>query len=114
MAEYQAEVHRMEKFFDGFKVRCIPRVDNRDMDHLTWITYSRAPTPTDVIIEKLSKTSVKGAESSEEAMGKDLMVIDEPKQEPTYDWMHMINMFLESQPPSDDNAKVERIVDKSK
>jgi ribonuclease HI len=114
MVEYQAEVHIMEKFFDGFKVRCIPRIDNRDADHLAWITYSMAPTPPDVIIEKLSKTSVKEAESSEEAMGKDLMVIDEPKQEPTYDWMHMINMFLESQPPSDDNAEVERIVDKSK
>jgi hypothetical protein len=37
------------------------------------------------------------------------MVIDELEQEPTYDWMDLIRMFLDNQPPSDDNAKVERI-----
>jgi hypothetical protein len=42
------------------------------------------------------------------------MVIDEPEQEPAYDWMNLIKMFLENQPPSDDNAKVERIAGKSK
>jgi ribonuclease HI len=34
MVKYLAEVHRMEKFFDGFEVRYIPRLDNRDADHL--------------------------------------------------------------------------------
>jgi hypothetical protein len=34
MAEYLAEVHRMEKFFDGFEVRYLPCLDNRDVDHL--------------------------------------------------------------------------------
>jgi RNase P subunit RPR2 len=38
------------------------------------------------------------------------MVIDEPDQ----DWMHMIKIFLENQPPLDDNAKVEHIERKSK
>jgi hypothetical protein len=42
------------------------------------------------------------------------MVINEPKQEPTYDWMHPIKMFLENQPSSDDNTEVERITRKSK
>jgi hypothetical protein len=42
------------------------------------------------------------------------MVIEEPGQEPAYDWMHPIKMFLENQPPSDDNAEVERIARKSK
>jgi ribonuclease HI len=28
MAEYLAEVRRLEKFFDGFEVRYIPRLDN--------------------------------------------------------------------------------------
>jgi hypothetical protein len=42
------------------------------------------------------------------------MVINELKQEPTYDWMHLIKMFLENQPPSDDNVKVKRIAHKSK
>jgi hypothetical protein len=37
------------------------------------------------------------------------MVIDELEQEPTYDWMNPIKIFLENQPPSDDNANVERI-----
>jgi hypothetical protein len=34
MAEYLAEVHKMEKFFDGFEVRYVPCLDNRDADHL--------------------------------------------------------------------------------
>jgi ribonuclease HI len=34
IVEYLSEVHRMEKFFDGFQVRYIPRLDNRDADHL--------------------------------------------------------------------------------
>jgi hypothetical protein len=42
------------------------------------------------------------------------MVIDEAEQEPAYDWMNLTKMFLENQPPSDDNAKVERITCKSK
>jgi hypothetical protein len=55
MAEYLAEVHIMEKFFDGFEVRYVPRLDNQDTDHLAWIAPSRAPTPSDIIVEKLSK-----------------------------------------------------------
>jgi hypothetical protein len=41
MAGYLAEVHRMEKFFDGFEVRYVPRLDNHDTDDLTWIASSR-------------------------------------------------------------------------
>jgi hypothetical protein len=37
------------------------------------------------------------------------MVIDNLEHESVYDWMHLIKMFLENQPPSDNNAKVERI-----
>jgi hypothetical protein len=33
MAEYLAELRMMEKFFDEFKVRYVPRLDNRDDDH---------------------------------------------------------------------------------
>jgi ribonuclease HI len=50
MTEYLVEVCRMEKFFDGFEVWYVPRLDNRDADHLVWIASSRAPTPPDVII----------------------------------------------------------------
>jgi hypothetical protein len=114
MAEYLVEMHRMEKFFDMFKVRYVPRLDNCDVDHLTWIASSRASTPQDVIIEKLSKPLVKPAKAANEAIKQDLMVIDEPDQEPEYDWMHPIKMFLENQPPSDDNAGVQRIMRKSK
>jgi hypothetical protein len=53
----------MEKFFDGFEVQYVPLLDNRDTDHLAWIASSRAPTPLDVIIEKLFKPSVNPAES---------------------------------------------------
>jgi hypothetical protein len=114
MAEYLIEVRRMEKFFDGFEVRYVPRLDNRDADHLVWIASFRAPPLSDIIIEKLSKPSVKPGESTSEAIRQDLMVINELKQEPTYDWMHLIKMFLENQPPSDDNVKVKRIAHKSK
>jgi ribonuclease HI len=72
------------------------------------------PTPSDVIIEKLFKPSVKPAETANEAIKQDLMVIDEPDQEPEYDWMNPVKMFLENQPPSDDNAKVEHITRRSK
>jgi hypothetical protein len=84
MAEYLAEVRMMEKFFDGFKVQYIPRLDNRDADHLAWIASSRAPTPPDVIDERLSKPLVKSEESISK-VGPKLMIIHEPAQQPTYD-----------------------------
>jgi hypothetical protein len=34
MAEYVAEMRRMDKFFDMFEVWYVPRLDNRDADHL--------------------------------------------------------------------------------
>jgi ribonuclease HI len=76
MAEYLAEVHRMEKFFDGFEVRYVPRLNNRDVNHLAWIASSRAPTPLDVIVERLFKPSVKPEESTSQAE-LELMIIDE-------------------------------------
>jgi hypothetical protein len=44
-----------------------------------WIASSREPTPLDVIIEKLSKPSIKSTEEDTEAAKQDLMVINEPK-----------------------------------
>jgi hypothetical protein len=79
MTHYQEEVRKMEKFFDGFEVRYVLRLDNYDTDHLAWIASFRAPTPPDVVIEKLSKPSVKSAEEDTEATTSDLMVIDEPE-----------------------------------
>jgi hypothetical protein len=62
MAEYLVEMHRMEKFLDGFEVQHVPHLENYDADHLAWIASSRAPTPPDVIIEKLFKPSIRLAE----------------------------------------------------
>jgi hypothetical protein len=42
MTEYLAKMRRMEKLFDGFEVRYVPRLDNRDVDYLAWIASSRA------------------------------------------------------------------------
>jgi hypothetical protein len=67
----------MEKFFDGFEVRYVPRLDNQDVDHLAWIASSRAPILSDIIIEKLTKPSVKAVESLREA---GLMIIDGAEQ----------------------------------
>jgi hypothetical protein len=58
---------------------------------LAWIASSRAPTPPDVIVVKLSKPSVMPAKPISEA---DLMVIDERDQEPMFDWINPIKMFL--------------------
>jgi hypothetical protein len=77
MAEYLTEVRRMEKFFDGFEIRYVPRLDNRDADHLAWIASSRVPILSIVIIEKLTKPSVKAVETLREA---DLMIIDGAEQ----------------------------------
>jgi hypothetical protein len=77
MAEYLAEVRRMEKFFDGFQVQYVPRLDNRNADHLAWIASSKSPTPPDVIVERLFKPSVKPEESTSQAE-LELMIIDEP------------------------------------
>jgi hypothetical protein len=114
MIKYLAEVRRMEKFFDGFKVRYVPRLDNRGADHLAWIASSRAPTLLDIIVEMLSKPSVKSAESISKVIEQDLMVIDKSEHEFACDWMHPIKMFLKNHPPSDDNAEVECIARKSK
>jgi hypothetical protein len=84
MAEYLAELCRIEKFFDGFKVRYVPHLDNHDANHLAWIVSSRVPTPPDVIIERLFKPSVKPEESTGQAQ-LELMIIDEPAQQPIYD-----------------------------
>jgi hypothetical protein len=77
MAEYLTEVRRMEKFFDGFEIRYVPRLDNRDADHLAWIASSRVPILSNVVIEKLTKPSVKAVETLREA---DLMIIDGAEQ----------------------------------
>jgi hypothetical protein len=89
-------------------------LDNHDIYHLAWIASSRAPIPLDVIIEKLTKPSFRSAEEAIDVAKRDLMVIDEPKQGLAYDWMSLIKMFFDNQPPSDDNAKVEYITRKSK
>jgi hypothetical protein len=49
------------------------------------IAFSRAPTVLDVIIEKLSKPLIKPVGEDIEVAKLDLMVINEPEQEPTYD-----------------------------
>jgi hypothetical protein len=104
----------MEMFFDGFEVRYVPRLDNCDIDHPTWIASSGEPTPPDVIIEQLTEPLVRLAEEAIDAAKPDMMVIDELELGLTYDWMSPIKTFLDNQQPSDDNAEVERITSKSK
>jgi hypothetical protein len=111
MAEYLAEVRRMEKFFYVFEVRYVPRLDNQDVDHLAWIASSRALILLDVIIEKLTMPSVKAVKTLRET---DLMNIDGVEQQPEIDWMSPIKAYLDNQPISDDNAKIERITRKSR
>ena len=58
MADYLAEVRKMEKYFDGFEVCYVPRLDNKDTDHLAWIASSESVVPEDVVLEKLLVPSV--------------------------------------------------------
>jgi hypothetical protein len=95
MVGYLAEVHRMEKFFDGLEVWYVSCLDNHDADHLAWIASSKAPTPPDVIVERLSKPSVKPEESTSE-VGPEQMIIDEQARQPAYDWMSLIRAYLDN------------------
>jgi hypothetical protein len=94
MVDYLIEVCTMEKFFDGFEVWYVPRLENYDADHLAWIASSRTPTLPDVIIKKLSKPSIRPTDEDIDAAKPDLMVINESKQRLAYDWMSSIKMFL--------------------
>jgi hypothetical protein len=113
MAEYLAQVRRMEKFFDGFEVWYVPHLDNCDADHLAWIASSRARTPPDVTVERSFKPLVKPEESTGQAE-LELMIIDEPAQQPVDDWMSPIMTYIYNQLPSDDNVEVECIARKSR
>jgi hypothetical protein len=113
MVEYLTEVHMMEKFFDEFEVQYVPHLDNSDTDHLAWIASSKAPTPPDDIVERLSKPSIKPEESISKA-GPELMVINDTAPQPAYDWMILIKTYLDNQPLSDDNVKVECITRRSR
>jgi hypothetical protein len=110
MADYLAEVRRIEKFFDGFEVRHIPRLDNWDVDHLAWIASSRVLIPSKVNVEKLTKPSIK----LETLREMDLMIIDRAEQQPKIDWMCPIKAYLDNQLISDDNAEIECIARKSR
>jgi hypothetical protein len=89
----------------------MPRLDNRGTDHLAWIASSRAPTPPDVILERLTKPSVKEIESSKDTC---FMAIDGPDQQSGCDWMSQIRSYLENHPLADDNVEIERIARKSR
>jgi hypothetical protein len=69
------------------------------------------PIPSDIIIEKLTKPSVKAVETLREV---DLMIIDGAEQQPEIDWMSPIKAYMDNQPISDDNAEIERIARKSR
>jgi hypothetical protein len=86
-------------------------MDNRDADHIAWIASSRVPIPSDVIIEQLTKPSVKAVEPLREV---DIMIIDGAEQQPEIDWMSPIKAYLDNQPISDDNAEIECIARKSR
>jgi hypothetical protein len=81
------------------------------MDHLAWIAPSRAPIPSDVIVEKLTKPSIKSVETLRET---DLMIIDGVEQQLEIDWMSPIKVYLDNQPISDDNTEIEHVTRKSR
>jgi hypothetical protein len=56
---------------------------------------------------------VKPEESTSQAE-LELMIIDEPAQQPADDWMSPIRAYLDNQPPLDDNTEVECVAHKSR
>jgi hypothetical protein len=93
--------------FYGFDLQYVPFLDNWGADHLAWIASSRAPMPSDVIVEPSIKSVVTLTET-------DLMIIDGAEQQTEIDWMSPINAYLDNQAISDDNAEIERIARKSR
>jgi hypothetical protein len=87
MAEYLAESAKNGEVFLWFRGTICPTPGQPDADHLAWIASSRAPIPPDVIIDKLTKPSVKAVEMLRET---NLMIIDGAKQQPEIDWMSPI------------------------
>jgi ribonuclease HI len=88
MAKYLEEVWKMEKFFNGFKVRYVPMLDSRDTSHLAWVASSLALTPQEVIIERFIKPSVTVKWQEANSVHQDLMVVDRDDQQPdATDWM---------------------------
>jgi hypothetical protein len=69
------------------------------------------PIPLDIIIEKLTKPSIKAVETLRET---DLVIIDGAEQQPEIDWMSPIKAYLDNQPILDDNVEIERITRKSR
>jgi hypothetical protein len=67
--------------------------------------------PSNVIVEKLTKPSIKSVETLRET---DLMIIDGAEQQPEVDWMSPIKAYLDNQPILDDNAKIKHIARKSR
>ena len=111
MADYLVEVQKMEKYFDGFEVRYVPRLDNKDVDHLAWIASSRSPIPEDVILEKLvvpsAATTNQGLPSQPEP---EVMIIDAPNGDnPEEDWRIPIKDYLESELLPDDSPEAQRM-----
>jgi hypothetical protein len=101
--------NRQRIHFYSFEVRYVPRLDNRDADHLALIASSRVPILSYIIIEKLTKPLVKAVEPLREA---DLMIIDGAEQQPEIDWMSSIKTYLDNQPISNSNAEIECIARK--
>jgi hypothetical protein len=94
MTDYFAEVQRMEKFFNGFEVWYVSRLDIRDVGHPAWIASSRAPIPSYIIIEKLAKPSIKSVDMLREM---DLRIIDGAEQQLKIDWMSPIKAYQDNQ-----------------
>lgn len=63
---------------------------------------------------KIEKPSVASTTATVDTVDQELMAIDEEEPEPANDWMQPIRLFLENNPPPDDNTEAERIARKAK
>jgi hypothetical protein len=86
-------------------------MDNRDANHLAWVTTSRALMPPDVIVERLAKPSIKT--KHQDVGSAYLLIIDGKEPNEGDNLMQSIRTFLENWLVPDDNVEAERVACKS-
>nr|ABG66061.1 retrotransposon protein, putative, unclassified [Oryza sativa Japonica Group] len=59
MDAYVREVRRMERHFDGLKLRHVPQRDNTVADELSRVASARAPLPLGTFEERLAQPSAR-------------------------------------------------------
>jgi hypothetical protein len=120
LSKYLAEVRKLEKRFDGIKVRHVYRKENVEPDELARRASRREPLEPGTFLDILAKPSVKEVSGevnpdtpdiSSEATEAERAVAD---IETTDDWRTPLIKFINSDELPEDDAEAEKITRKAK